>query len=471
MNFTKNKYFKFFGLYCVIILVNYFTPGIVRVIFFSSLLIVFYKSKQNAFWIALFFVIQYAPGYLFNNIDAIYNLNFYRVPGSDRNISFNELSIVIMFLKALTSKEHYKINKIFLLLIFYSIFLFAISFAFGVTTTKILRTIRFLIPYTLFWSLPVLLLKEEKFLDIFNYFLIFSIVVFAMQIYMFVSGKHFFTLLGGRFEQRFDVANDLIFDSEHDLVRPLYSTHILFLNIIIGLYYFISNSNQKPKYLIVYVALSLISLIITGTRGYSIGAIAMIFIYFIILPKRLKTISKYLMFFLIGLFVILLIPQVNKQMSLAIDRIMTVTKFAEGDITAGGTSQRFNRYMPMVMNKFTESPIIGFGFSDDFYANTNAHVAIPNTLLNGGIVGLILFLAFLFYFYFRSTYWYLHIDQKYIIIVIGLTGFLIVHIFSFAIFSYLLGQANYFCFVLFLVFADILYRQKVSVINDQISNY
>jgi hypothetical protein len=192
MNFTKNIYIQFLAFYAFIVFMNYFMPGIVRVIFFTSLLFFFFRSKNNAFWIALFFLIQYAPAYLFNPIDPVYNLNFYQIPGSDRSISFTELTTVVIFFKALMNKENYRINKIFLMLFFYALFLLFLSFAFGISGFKVLRTIRFLIPFSLFWSLPALLLTREKFLEIFNYFLVFSVVVFLLQLYMFATGQHFF---------------------------------------------------------------------------------------------------------------------------------------------------------------------------------------------------------------------------------------------------------------------------------------
>jgi hypothetical protein len=458
MNLTRNVYFQFLAFYVFVVFMNYFMPGIVRILFFTSLLFFFFRSRDNAFWIALFFLIQYAPAYLFNPIDTLYNLNFYKIPGSDRNVSFTELTIVIIFFKALKNRINFKVNRVFLMLIFFSIFLFFLSFAFGISGTKILRTIRFIIPFSLFWSLPALLLTKERFLEIFNYFLIFSVIIFLLQLYMFATGRHFFMLLGGQFQQRFSDLNDIVYNAEDDLLRPLYSTHILFLNIITGLYYFLTNSSQKPKFLSVYLTLSFIGLVITGTRGYSIGAIIMILLFVLLSPHKIKTISKYLVFAVVGLSILLIIPSVNSQMSKAIDRLMTVKLLAEGDITAGGTAQRFDKYTPAVMKIVKDSPLIGFGFSNVFYSYTNAHVAMPNILLSSGILGLLIFLIFIFYFYYRSLYLFKHLHQVYIIISIGLTGFLIIHIFSFAVFSFLLGQANYACFVLFMCFSDAMFR-------------
>jgi hypothetical protein len=460
MNFTKNIYIRFLAFYAFIVFMNYFMPGIVRVLFFTSLLFFFFRSKDDVFWIALFFLLQNAPAFLFNSIDPVYNLNFYKIPASDRNISFYELTTVVIFLKALRNKQDYKINKIFIMLFLYAIFLFFLSFAFGISGTKVLRTIRFLIPFSLFWSLPALLLTKERFLEVFNYFLVFSVVVFLLQLYMFATGQHFFMLLGGQFEQRYEDLNDKVFNTEQDLLRPLYSTHILFLNIITGLYYFITSSRQKPKFLAVFFTISFLGLIITGTRGYSISIIVMILLFIVFFSYKIQTISKYLGFAVIGIALLFFIPSVRNQISFAVDRLLTIELFAEGDITAGGTAQRFDKYMPAVMGKVSESPVIGFGFSNEFYSNSNCHVAIPNTLLNGGIIGLLIFIIFISYFYYKSLYLYKNFNSVYIIIAIGLTGFMIVHIFSFAVFSFLLAQSNYACFVLFLVFSDILLRER-----------
>jgi hypothetical protein len=51
-----------------------------------------------------------------------------------------------------------------------------------------------------------------------------------------------------------------------------------------------------------------------------------------------------------------------------------------------------------VMYKFHENPILGWGFSSDYYEYRDAHVGHPNILLNTGIVGYI-YLNLLFIYF------------------------------------------------------------------------
>lgn len=463
-DFLRNSYFQLISLYVFLIVINYFTPQILRVLVFTSLLILIYKSKDDAFWIALIWLIQMAPAFLFHFSDPNFNLEFYRIPASDRNLSFIELAHVTLLLKAIMRRTKYVINPAFLLIIAFSIFLFIYSFALGIGAQKILRTIRFLMPFSLLWSIPVLLKTKENYYQVFFYFLRFSLIVVILQLFLFITGKHFFSILGGQFSGYNEYMNEKVFDVEQDLIRPLYSTQILLINIISSIYFLLINYNNKPRLFAVYFALSFFGLIISGTRGYTIGSVVMIIMFMFLSPKRLLLNIKYILVAIAFIIVIVSTPVFKNQMSMAFDRIMTTESFIEGDITAGGTVQRFTKYLPDVMERFKESPILGWGFSNVFYTETNAHVAIANTLLNGGIIGLLVFILFILYFYFKSYLKYINRkNPAYLIIIIGLTGFLIIHSFSFAVFSFLIGQCNYACFLLFLSFSDIILRTPLVI--------
>lgn len=67
--------------------------------------------------------------------------------------------------------------------------------------------------------------------------------------------------------------------------------------------------------------------------------------------------------------------------------ISTLEKLVAGDITAGGTLARLDIRGPRVMNKFWQSPILGWGFANGYYEYADGHVGHQNILLNVGIVG------------------------------------------------------------------------------------
>jgi O-antigen ligase len=68
-------------------------------------------------------------------------------------------------------------------------------------------------------------------------------------------------------------------------------------------------------------------------------------------------------------------------------RLSSIQLLISGDLTAGGTLQRLDVRMPKVMNKFWESPIIGWGFSNGFQEYKDGHVGHANILLNIGLLG------------------------------------------------------------------------------------
>jgi len=457
-SFINSKTLKLLFVFFFAVFINYYSPQIFRQVTFIIFLILLFKTKDNPFWIAFFWLVVWAPAYLFNNSDPRFNLNFISVPGFPREFFYFEFVIIVALIKALRKNRviKYKIHPLLLIIIFYSIFLFLVTLHYGIDPIKILRTIRFIIPFTLLYSLPVLLPTKEKFLEVFNYFLFFSIIVFILQIFVFATGKHFFTILGGSITSNPELLKDAS-NFENELIRPLYSTHILMINIITGIYYLIikeKDGHSIPNNVPFYIFLSWFSLIISGTRGYAIAATLMIVLFLLFLSKTFIKNVKYVITFFLALLGAIFIPAVREQLSLALERILTVSLLLGGDVTAGGTLKRVSLYMPIIEEKIAQSPIFGFGYSDTFFLFTNAHIGNHNILLNGGFIGLFIFLLLIAYLIFKP-YSLLKKNRDYSLaaISIGTLGFFVVHSTSFSVFSYLIGQNNYSAFLLFVSFA------------------
>lgn len=454
----KNQYGLFIYLYILTVLINYYTPGIIRISFFVAILFLFFKSKNNAFWLAFLSCLIYAPGYLFHPTDANFCLPFFGLPGLGRDISYNEIVVIVIFLKSAAQKNRIKVNNIFWILVLFSFILFIVSFLWGIAPLKIFRTIRFLVPYTLLWAIPNLLFNVVKMRVLFNYFLMFTIPVILCQLYVIFFGQHLMFLLGGSFGFRNETLNDVTFDSLSDLIRPLYSTHILLLNIFYSLYLILINKNDgKYKYAPLFLILSFLSFLITGTRGYVIASVIMILIFSIINIKKLFLNAQYV-FFGFGLFMILLLsPGIGAQFRLSLERIFTVQSILEGDKTANGTLKRLTERQPKVLAKAEESLLLGFGFSDDYYKYKDGHVANATLLLNGGVIGVFVFIFFILYLFNKAYQIFLRTKRTEVLaIIIGISGFLVVHSTSYMVFSFLIGGANFLAFLLLLSFSNVI---------------
>jgi hypothetical protein len=472
----QNQYYWFFGLYIFTVILNYFTPDFIRIPYYLILLILFYKSVNNAFWIAFFWCLFYAPAYLFNVSDQNYCLPIFGLPGLGRDIMFTEVFVILIMIKSIFAKKvKMKTNAIFWLITAFALFLILVSTTWGFTGSKVFRTIRFLIPYTLFWTLPRLIQTVNQFKTLFNYFLIFIIPVVLCQAFVFITGQHLMFVLGGSFTQENKLKyNEIQFDSAVELIRPLYSTHILLLNIFYCLYLMLEEKSEQLKNSIpsiaIFLTLNFMSFLVTGTRGYILAAVAMIGIYYFVEIQKFVMNIKYFIVGIFAFYILSITPLVGKQISLSLERLFTIQAMLEGDKTAGGTLKRLTVRQPKVMKHVEKSPIIGYGFSNTYYDQADGHVANASIMLNSGIIGFGIFVFFNLRLMYISIELYYKTRKKQILgVIIGLVGFLVVHSTSYMVFSFALGQGNFLAFVLLLAFINVIIEENKNKLKHELS--
>jgi hypothetical protein len=469
---SLKKFLVFTAIYLLTIAVNYFTPMTVRQVYFLVLLAVIWQSKDHPFWLAFVWCLFYAPGYLFLESDPEFSLPFVELPGLGRDIEFKEVVVALLFFKARPFRELVKIEKIFWLPLVFALLMFALSFVWGISAMKIFRSIRFLVPFSLLWSMPRLLPDRKRMEELFFYFLYFTFLIVASQAYVVVSGQHLMVTLGGSFGIGNEDKNDMTFDSLSDLIRPLYSTHLILLNVFFCIYIMLGPKESKQQKMIpLLLLLNLLSFLITGTRGYVVASLFMLLLFAFANLRQLINYVQYMVFAIGVSLLILLSPGVGAQFRLSFERILTVQSVLEGDRTAKGTLMRLTERQPRVLEKANESPLLGFGFSDEFYLYKDGHVANATMYLNGGYVGLLVFAFFISYLIVKAISIYRRNGKKeYLAIVIGIIGFMTVHSTSYMVFSYLLGSANYLAFILLLSFADVLFNEsKMSQASQTVS--
>ena len=145
------------------------------------------------------------------------------------------------------------------------------------------------------------------------------------------------------------------------------------------------------------IIISTLSIFLTATRGWILAFSIVLFLtllqfYSHIGAKHLWSIGLTGLAFLLVLM--LFSPMLESQISNAFQRFSTVKELAKGDISAGGTTQRLDIRGPRVLSKFKESPVFGWGFSDQYFEYRDGHVGHHTTLLNVGIVGYLIFTFF-----------------------------------------------------------------------------
>ena len=463
-NIYSSDRISFYILFLLTIIIVYFLPPFFKQIYFFSILSIFWKSKKNYFWFAFVLLIADAPGKLFTPNNEIHNLQFIDLFGF-RELYFTEVFFIIAFIKSFKTRT--KLNLFFknnlYIFGFYTLFLFLISFTYFTDMITVLKTIRMLLPYTLIYSMPILMSKIDDYHNFFKLILPLAFIILIFQLAEITLFKNSINIiLGGS-------AYDYLRASRVHLFYSTWLHLIIFCGSIFYATYKKNIFNQTM--LSIIPMLVILSYLITGTRGYFIAFTLMLILYSIFIKKG---VSKYTFVFVLFSILLYLFLSINPIISDVFDsstqRILTMKDLYEGDVTAGGSLSRISDRSPRVMKKFVESPIFGFGFSQDYYEYSDVHVGNQTLLLQGGIIGYLLFLLFWFNFSIKLILLNYRIAFKNpyhntpLIFVITLLGLLIIHSSSGYIFNYQIIYLNSMpiSIIMIFIFASKVYKEISS---------
>jgi len=388
-------------LFFISILAVYYLPLLLNQLIFLVFLFLAYRSKKDYFWIAFFFILIDTPGRLFQGgeLTDIQRTAFYPIT-SGVVLTFNELFIFIYLFKTFVKKRkyHFVFKNDFVFLLFYTFIVLIYSLILGMSTDIIIATYRILLPWSIIYIITKLFIKESDF-DNFNR-LLFPIVFLALisQAFSYLTGNYLSYFLKG---VSFDSDSLMIGALAEKASRAADSSLILIYCFTQALFYLFSKRQVFSRiYLYLIISISVFSVFLSATRGWIIAFLFILLIVFIT-SRKSKNI-KYIISIGVVVFIVIAMssvffPMVNVQIKNVTNRMNTIAALAEGDITAEGTLSRLDVRSPLVMNKFKESPIIGYGFSKEYFEHCDGHVGHQNILLNVGIIGYII----LNFFYFK----------------------------------------------------------------------
>ncbi len=385
----------FFALLGVVILATYYAPAAVKTPFYILLLAAYLRSKNEGMWLVLFLTISDGFWGYFSAYEVVLKL----IPGLPP-IEVGHLYVALTLVKASNRESpgaffHDNFLKVIMVYIGFLIFQ---GYFLGLSPQMNVqfRLIKFLFPLALFVSVPRLFRTEEDFREVFVY--LFPMVFLALfaQVFTITTGHTPSQYLGvyKKFWFTVDVAKGKTY-------RGFYSSGTVLISYFGAFYYLARKENYfNYMYLFSIVAAGLLCVILSATRGWLIGFSLSLFLFLLFVlrlnTKRLATVLLTGGLLVVGL---LMIPVVAKQFGNAFKRFTTLEKLAGGDVTAGGTLERIDKRSPRVMDKWSEAPLTGWGFSDTFFKYADFHVANQNVLLHSGILGLTLMVLFFIYYH------------------------------------------------------------------------
>jgi hypothetical protein len=395
MNLNLKTAILFFSLIIISILVVYFTPPPVLYLWFIVLLFFYWRSKDEPLWFALIFV--FSDGFM--GFFGAYQVAIPLWPGLP-SIEIAQFYIILSVIKARNKPKAFPVfyHKYLIVMGIYVLFLIAIGFLIGINKTPndYFRIVKLTLPLLLFYSVPRLITNETEYTRIFSLIFPIALLAFLTQMFDIISGQSFSGFLGTNNVTYWDVMEGRIY-------RVFYNANIILMALFGSLYY----SVRKHKtfnlfYLYIIISTCVSTALFSATRGWII-AFGVILTFFILIMSRIK-ISRLIFFLSVSIIVFLLgfrNPFIQKQVSRSYERLMTMEAVVEGDLSAGGTATRATDQSQRVMNKWKESPIFGWGFSEEFRQYINEHVGNQNILLHSGIIGALLMFTFFYVFNYR----------------------------------------------------------------------
>jgi len=445
-------------------------PHVFGNIILLSYLILFYRSKNNPLWFALIIFLTSNAGYLFSIKNLNYALPTLTIPGSSKYLLYNELFILTTIVKAYKGKYknyRYFLSAPFKLLFSYMIFLTLLSFVYGVSIIKLLNIMRQILPLGLLYYMPKLLATKEDYYKLFSLLFTLVIVMFSFQLYDLFTGSKVAFLFG---ETQIAVSNtymyaDDIVDVASEVNRIIYGSNILLISFIGALYFAINKDRDnkfKRYYLYTIIGIILISVLLSATRGWILSVSLMMILFAL---KSFKKNIKVIAGIAIPLIILANISIISLQAGKSFTRLSSLKSLIAGDITANGTLIRLDVRGERVLRKIYESPIFGYGFSNTYNDFRDYHVGHHTMLLNGGIIGLIIFLYFSIFFIVSvyKRYRSLSVSNPFklglYVFIVGYLGMFIIHSTSVSIFRYEVGFQAGMLLVLFFSFSDMIYKE------------
>jgi hypothetical protein len=389
---------EFLALVIMAIGANYYAPKFFQTVFFIGTLVLYFRSKDEAFWLAFFLTVS--DGFL--GFFGLYKTMIAVVPGLPE-AEIGQIYIWLTLIKAGGRQISYRpFYMTFLkILMIYTFFLLVQGYVIGVhmEINVQFRLIKWIAPLFLLYSIPRLFTTIEQYRDIFIY--LFLVAFTAL-------GAQFFTILTSQSPAQYmGVVKKAWFAvkvSSHKTYRGLYNEGILLITFFGALFFL---AFKPGKYFPVWLCFAVIianfaSVFLSATRGWVICfGFSLFFSLLFVLQLSAKRIMMIGVMLLVLLFSAQSLPIIGVQIENAIKRLMTIGKLAEGDETAGGSLIRLSVRGPRVMKVWEESKLTGWGFSNTFMEANDFHVGNQNILMHSGIIGYVLMHLFFLYFVWK----------------------------------------------------------------------
>ena len=434
--------FKYFYVLVITVASIWLLPHVLMVPLWLIVIgFILYTKKNESYIISYFFIFAQAGNILLGGNP---NNNTVLLVIGSRGITIIEVLTIVFWVKLiiLNKRWFFIYRKWFFALIILSVWLFLYGYVLGMSGSKMLKSLRYMLPYAYFWTVFIYLKTYKDFQSFLTYCGMTVFLILMVQLTEIISGTRL-TSLG--------ISNESMELQGGDVLRQVYGTFLILITMI-GISVFdakhIRIGFKGFNWLVMFAGY--LSILLSATRGYWLAASVILIIHLFVVHK-INVSFKRLSYILVPLiFLVFLIPGIRKQIQGAYERLATVFEIVDQNQEVIENEKRFSERLPSVWNKYIERPVLGFGFSNDAHEFADVHVSYATNLLIGGIVGSLVWVLFYFFFIRRNYIYYLRSkDKVYLVLIGGFLAFLISGNTSTTVFTYLIGQRAFYLSVFF----------------------
>ncbi len=467
ISFFSIDIINFLGLFILTLISVYYLPPLLNKLFFVIVFATIWLSNRDYFWILFFICLDSLTLNFFREGrgDVIHRLPEFDIIGS-AGLSVSEIIIIILFIKAFQygKKYKYSLENQYKLILIWIIVLWILSFTlYGIRSDQIIYYGRQMLYFTLFFSVPRLI-SAQSIVFMFKIFVIFTVLQFFNQLMSLTTGFYLYDFITGKNLSAHVVSSKEFYRASSEMVN-----HQFFVLVFSLFFYTMKEKLFQDKYLIIFIAFSFLSLYITGTRGWILSfSLALIYFLVFVTRKKADLIRSGLIIFSLLIIIISVHPQLYKIFISPFQRTKTITKIAQGDLTAGGTLQRLTVRLPGLIEGIKKNPIVGWGFSSTYQRFSDGHVGWANQVLQMGIIGLLLFIFLWFNFWKMNKDLSINLSENNIYrrslntLNIGLLIYLGIHSTSGSSFNFTMNHNALIRVVLFFIFAELLVNEALE---------
>ena len=337
----------FILLIMVTVILTYGAPRIFASIWYVVLLILYYRSRDEAFWLAFFIVtVDGFMGFL-----GLFSVTLSVLPDMPA-IELSQFYIILTFLKAIFQRKSAPVffNRYMQVLLLYLVFLIVWGqmMGFSGALNAYFRILKLTLPFILFYSIPRLFTDIRAYEKFFGYIFFILITGFLTQLLVIVAGISF--------TANVDLTEEQL--SEASGLRPFYNGAATLLGLF-GALFLLSGRKPRgysPYYLYFTIAAAIGMVFLSATRGWILSfTFILILSFFTVLRKQSTHLVRLLAVISIMLVAGLSNSRIRDQSVYSLTRLESLEALTEGDNTAeaaGGKTVAVANRVHLIDNLF-----------------------------------------------------------------------------------------------------------------------